>query len=162
MCGASPIPGWTRLLRPPYSVGYLWHLCTGCQKLLSQQQVQFCCGFCDSGFQTDASWMRPCFTCYHTEYICLGLPFTSPLPKDGRMDCPKDLATLIHYICEACIVCSVLGQELFHAPADWSSLCLSMLGLWTLPTTGLEAPFKPTSQNSMSSGILNHPLMSLS
>jgi hypothetical protein len=34
------------------------------------------------------------------------------------MTCPKDVATYAHYICEACIVRSILGRELTFRPAD--------------------------------------------
>jgi hypothetical protein len=68
--------------------------------------------------------MRPCFTCYHPDCIRLGLPFTTRLPKHGRMDCLKDLAALTHYSCKACIVCSVLGRDLSQTPADLVLLML--------------------------------------
>jgi hypothetical protein len=126
MCGVSLILGWTRLPRPPCGerTSNLRHLCAGCQQPLNLQQAQFCCRFCDSGFRTDAAWMRPCLTCYHPDCIRLGLPFTTRLPKHGGMDCPHDLAALTHYICEACLVRSVLGRELSRAPADLVLLML--------------------------------------
>jgi hypothetical protein len=69
---------------------------------------------------------RPCHTCYHPKCIRIGLPFTTWLPKDGSLACPKDLAALTHYICEACVVRSVLGQELSRNPADLVLLMLEL------------------------------------
>jgi hypothetical protein len=67
---------------------------------------------------------RPCHTRYHPECIRIGLPFVPRLPKYDGLDCPKDLATLTHYICEACIVCSDLGRKLSRNPADLVLLML--------------------------------------
>jgi hypothetical protein len=67
---------------------------------------------------------RPCHTRYQPECIRIGLPFTTRLPKDGGLACPKDLAALTDYICEACAVRSVLGRELSRNPADLVLLIL--------------------------------------
>lgn len=118
--------GWTRLPIPPCGAltSNLRHLCAGCRLPLGRTEAQFYCRFCDTGFQAERFVARPCHTRYHPECIRIGLPFVTRLPKDGGLDCPKDLAALTHYICEACIVRSVLGRELSRNPADLVLLML--------------------------------------
>jgi hypothetical protein len=87
--------------------------------------IQFRCQFCDSGFQKDDFHARPCHTRYHVGCIRMGSPFTTRLPKDAGLYCPKDLATQIQFICEACTVRSVRGKKLLsRGPKDTVLLML--------------------------------------
>jgi hypothetical protein len=94
------------------------HLCAGCRLPFNRQDAQLLCRFCDCGFQVGSFRARPCLTRYHSGCIIIGAPFTTHLMRAGGMTCPKDVATYEHYICEACIVWSILGRELTFRPAD--------------------------------------------
>jgi hypothetical protein len=88
------------------------HRCAGCWKPISQQEPQFRCHFCDTGFVADNGIpIRPCRTRYHPGCIHLGLPFCTRLPKNRGMFCLPDLAALRHSVCEACMVRAVVNRD---------------------------------------------------
>jgi hypothetical protein len=68
--------------------------------------------------------LRACRTCYHPGCIRIGLPFQTRLPNDRGLFCPPDLASLRHFVCEACTVRAALNRELSKRPADLALLML--------------------------------------
>jgi hypothetical protein len=101
------------------------HKCVGCCKPLNQQELQFRCHFCDTGFVADNGIpLQACRTRYHPGCIRIGLPFQTRLPKDRGLFCPPDLASLRHFVCEACTVRAVLGRELSNLASDVALLML--------------------------------------
>jgi hypothetical protein len=72
-----------------------------------------CCSFSDVGFPfSDGSPAYPCYLVCHPKVFAVGAPFSSTCWKDGIGLCLSPLKIWPNSICEACMLQSMMDQEL--------------------------------------------------
>ena len=127
------LTGWMRINIPQLFDGMRsrLHLCGGCNQSLSTSREVLLCCFRTRGFDfANGSPAFPCQTGYHVACFRVGPPFTSRRKEGGGLSFPK-VTVWPNFICEACMVRSVLDREL-TGKEDWKLLCFERMRILDL------------------------------